>query len=61
MIDLDTRHASAVGGHTDGVSFVAFAGSGMLITADDDNRVIMRPRTAIGYDVPIVPVEVADD
>lgn len=36
--------------HTDDVSFVAFAGEDhVLVTADDDNRVIVRPRTDAGY------------
>jgi hypothetical protein len=47
--------------HTDAVSFVRFAGDDhLLITADDDNRVVLRPRTAAGYVPVVVPVDLPD-
>jgi hypothetical protein len=42
--------------HSDKVSFVKFAADDhMLITADDDNRVVLRPRTEAGYARAIIP------
>lgn len=43
--------------HTDEINYVRFAADHVLISADTDNRVILRPRTPRGYDVPLMPVD----
>lgn len=46
--------------HTAEVSFVAFVGDDhLLVTADDDNRVIVRPRTPTGYATALLETELA--
>ncbi len=46
--------------HTDDVSFVAFVGDDhLLVTADDDNRVIVRPRTPTGYATALLETELS--
>lgn len=44
--DLDGDTAHVLGEHTDSICHLAFADDGALISADDDNRVIIRPRLA---------------
>jgi hypothetical protein len=46
--------------HTDEINYVRFAADDhVLISADTDHRVILRPRTPRGYDVPLMPVDLA--
>lgn len=48
--------------HTDAVSLIRFVGDDhLLVTADDDNRVILRPRTEVGYAEVVMPVELSDE
>jgi hypothetical protein len=48
--------------HTDAISLIRFAGDDhLLITADDDNRVVLRPRTEHGYAEVVMPVELPDE
>jgi hypothetical protein len=45
--------------HTARINLLRFAGDDhVLISADEDNRVILRPRTATGYARPLIPIEV---
>lgn len=67
--DLEQDVSMKFEDHTDDVCLVRFASTDhLLITADEDNRVILRPRAASGYvrsmidiDVPEEPVELALD
>jgi hypothetical protein len=44
--------------HTDEINYVRFAADDhVLISADTDHRVVLRPRTPRGYDVPLMPVD----
>jgi hypothetical protein len=48
--------------HTDDVSYVGFVGDDqLLVTADDDNRVILRPRTSTGYATALMETELGGD
>jgi hypothetical protein len=50
LIDLEAGTTTDLRGHSDGVNLVAFvAGGAALVTADHDNRVILRPRAGAGY------------
>jgi hypothetical protein len=54
--DVELDEQTTYEDHSDDVSFVKFAADDhMLITADDDNRVVLRPRTATGYARAIIP------
>ncbi len=56
--DLDRATSETFDGHTDDISFVRFVGDDhLLVTADDDNRVMIRPRTPTGYARAVMPVE----
>lgn len=45
--------------HTDRIGFVKFCGDDhLLVTADHDNRVVLRPRTVDGYARAIMPVSI---
>jgi hypothetical protein len=58
VCDLDTREETIFDDHTDRVHFVRFAGDDqLLVSADTDNRVIVRPRDARGYRSPSIPIE----
>lgn len=62
VLDLDRGSSATFGEHTDGVTLVQFAGDDhVLITADDDNRVVLRPRAASGYAEATVPLDVPDE
>lgn len=57
---LDTGTTVTFDDHTDDVSLVAFVGDDhLLVTADDDNRVILRPRTPTGYAMALLETELA--
>lgn len=50
LLDLDARTKTELEGHTDDVCYIGFVDGGrQLVTADCDNRVIIRPRTSSGY------------
>lgn len=59
--DLDNDVHTTYNEHSDAVSFVKFAANDhMLITADDDNRVVLRPRTETGYAHAIIAANLPD-
>lgn len=50
LMDVDARTTTELEGHTDDVCYIGFVDGGrQLVTADCDNRVIIRPRTSSGY------------
>jgi hypothetical protein len=54
---LDTATVTRFTEHTDRICLVAFAGDDhLLVTADNDNRVVLRPRVADGYARVAMPV-----
>ncbi len=55
---LDDGSVTTFEEHTDDVSLVRFVGDEqLLVTADDDNRVVIRPRTPAGYARPLLDSE----
>lgn len=59
--DLDRGTVESFDGHTDDISLVRFVGDDhLLVTADDDNRVMIRPRTPTGYARAVMPVELRE-
>jgi len=59
--DLATGTAMTFTEHTDEVILIRFAGDDhVLVTADADNRVVLRPRTATGYARALRPMDVPD-
>ncbi len=59
---LDSGAADSFHEHTDRIGFVRFVGDEhLLVTADHDNRVIVRPRTPTGYARPLMPVTLSED
>lgn len=59
--DLDTRTEQTFTEHTDEINYVRFASDDhVLISADCDNRLILRPRTPDGsYARPLIPIEIS--
>ncbi|MBL9016778.1 MAG: hypothetical protein JNL83_21505 [Myxococcales bacterium] len=58
---LLTAEQTELRGHTDDVTYLGFAGAEqLLVTADDDHRVIVRPRTRTGYATALLPVDLAE-
>ncbi|MBA3461133.1 MAG: hypothetical protein H0T46_14305 [Deltaproteobacteria bacterium] len=56
--DLAAGTSAELDGHTDTISFVRFVGDDhVLVSADDDNRVILRPRGPNGYPQAVLPIE----
>jgi WD40 repeat protein len=48
--------------HSDDICLVRFAGvDQMLVTADEDNRVVLRPRTSSGYVRSLIDLEIPSD
>lgn len=61
LYDVARQQVSELTGHTDTVNLVRFvAGDSMLVTADRDNRVMVRPRAGGSYLDRAVKVELAD-
>ena len=59
--DLDRGTVETFDGHTDDISLVRFVGDEhLLVTADDDNRVMIRPRTPTGYARTVMPVQLRE-
>lgn len=56
--ELGTDNVAQFGEHTDRINLVRFAADHLLITADTDNRVVLRPRTPAGYARALVPLDV---
>lgn len=55
------RTTDVVTEHTDTISLIRFVGDDhLLVTADDDNRVVLRPRTEVGYADVVMPVEIPE-
>lgn len=59
VVDLDTDTMMRFDEHSDAINAVRFAREDhVLISADTDNRLILRPRTATGYAKPLLEVKV---
>lgn len=59
--DLEQEVSIAFEDHSDTICLVRFAGMDqLLITADEDNRVVLRPRTATGYVRTVIDVAIPD-
>jgi WD40 repeat protein len=56
-LDRDLRAPDTFHDHSDSINYVRFADDHLLVSADCDNRVVLRPRTPSGYNVPLVDVE----
>ena len=60
--ELDTDTVTFFTEHTDKINLVRFAGDDhVLISADTDNRVVLRPRTETGYVRPLIEIEIPDE
>src|SRR5262249_44526526 len=60
--ELGTDNRTFFDDHTDRINLVRFVGDDhMLVSADTDNRVILRPRTPLGYGVPLVEIGVPEE
>ena len=60
--DLEQDVSITFEDHSDDICLVRFAGPDhLLITADEDNRVILRPRTPAGYVRSLIDIDVSDD
>lgn len=59
--DLDQDVIVTFDDHTDDICLVRFAGMDhLLLTADEDNRVVLRPRTPAGYVRSVIEIAVPD-
>ncbi|HEU4612474.1 MAG TPA: hypothetical protein VFS15_10370 [Kofleriaceae bacterium] len=56
--ELGTDRVAQFREHTDRINLVRFAADHLLITADTDNRVVLRPRTPTGYARALVAIDV---
>lgn len=62
VYELATGNEAVFTEHTDRINLVRFAsGDHTLISADTDNRVVLRPRTSTGYARPVIAIEVPAD
>lgn len=60
--DLEQGVSTELEGHTDDICLVRFVGvDQLLVTADEDNRVILRPRTPAGYVRTLIEIDVPDE
>lgn len=60
--DLDQDVSVTFDDHSDDICLVRFVGSDhLLVTADQDNRVVMRPRAPAGYVRSLIDIDVPDD
>ena len=60
VVDLDGQTTTTFDEHTDEINLVRFAREDhVLISADTDHRLILRPRTPTGYACPLIPVNMA--
>lgn len=60
--DLDQDVTITYEDHSDAVCLVRFSGTDqLLITADEDNRVVLRPRTPAGYVRTVIDVDIPDE
>jgi hypothetical protein len=58
---LDSGEETVFTEHTDSINLVRFAGDDhVLISADTDHRVVLRPRTPAGYARPLIAIEVPE-
>lgn len=61
VYDVERDTQTVFDDHTDAVSFIRFTTNDhMLVSADDDNRVILRPRTEVGYVRTLIAVRPQD-
>ena len=59
--ELGTEHIITFDEHTDRINVVRFAADDhVLISADTDNRIVMRPRTPQGYARPLIPIDIPE-
>ncbi len=59
--ELGTDHITTFDEHTDRINYVRFAADDhVLISADTDNRIVMRPRTPQGYARPLIPIDIPE-
>ena len=59
--ELGTDHVTTFDEHTDHINYVRFAADDhVLVSADTDNRIVMRPRTPTGYARPLVALDVPE-
>jgi hypothetical protein len=62
VVDLVKLASTEFDEHSDGINYVRFGSEDhMLISGDQDNRVMLRPRTEAGYAHPVVRVELSGD
>jgi hypothetical protein len=60
--DLERRVTTRFTEHTDDVILVRFVGDEqLLVTADADNRVVLRPRTPNGYTEALLPLAIGEE
>jgi len=60
--ELATDRTTVFTEHSDEINFVSFSRDDhTLISADTDNRVVMRPRTEAGYAKPLIAIDVPRD
>jgi hypothetical protein len=60
VVDLEHGSVERFDDHTDAINLVRFAREDhLLISADTDNRLVLRPRTPTGYTCPLIPVSMA--
>jgi hypothetical protein len=60
-VDLGADRVDVFTEHTDQINYVRFASDHTLISADTDNRVVMRPRAAAGYVRPVIAIDVPEE
>jgi WD40 repeat protein len=60
--DLEQDSSVTFEDHTDDICTVRFAGTDqLLVTADEDNRVVIRPRVASGYVRSTIDIDIPDE
>ncbi|HEX5063524.1 MAG TPA: hypothetical protein VFV99_29305 [Kofleriaceae bacterium] len=60
--ELATDRTTVFTEHSDEINFVSFSRDDhTLISADTDNRVVMRPRTEAGYAKPVIAIDVPSE
>jgi hypothetical protein len=60
--DLERNRTAHFDEHSDKINYIRFAADDhVIISADTDNRVVLRPRTPDGYAKPVVEVQLAGE
>jgi hypothetical protein len=61
VYELGTAYNTLFDEHTDQINYLRFAAEDhVLISADTDNRIVMRPRTPSGYARPLISINIPD-